>query len=147
MKKLLMTLAVIGFLNAEEEAKMVEITITGSDAMQYDQKVVTVKAGEPINLTFKHVGSLPKTAMGHNIVILKPGSDLASFAYACTKESANGYIPSEDVMKELIVAHTKMLGGGEEDAVELTFEKPGSYPYLCTFPGHFAIMNGTITVE
>jgi len=146
MKRLLVTLAALSFLNAEE-AKVVEVTITGSDAMQYDQKEVTVKAGESVKLTFKHVGALPKTAMGHNIAILKPESDMAGFASACIAASATDYIPAEGEMKKLVVAHTKMLGGGEEDVIEVTFEEAGVYPFLCTFPGHFAIMNGKITVE
>jgi azurin len=52
-------------------------------------------------------------------------------------------------MKDKILAYTPLAGGG--DTVEVTFAaptKPGSYTYLCTFPGHFAMgMKGTLVVK
>jgi len=53
------------------------VVITGGDTMQFDVTAFEAKAGEEITVTFKNGGNLPKTAMGHNLVILKPGSDLA----------------------------------------------------------------------
>ena len=55
------------------------------------------------------------------------------------------YLP-EDMSP--VLAHTKMLGPGESDMVEVTAPaEAGTYPYLCTFPGHFAIMKGVLVVE
>ena len=55
----------------------------------------------------------------------------------------NGYIPEGDD----IIAHTKMIGGGE--SVEITFDAPaaGTYDYICPFPGHYGIMKGKFIVE
>ena len=47
-----------------------EIVITGNDAMQFDLKEFQATPGEKITITFKNIGSLPKIAMGHNLVLL-----------------------------------------------------------------------------
>ena len=62
--------------------------------------------------------------------------------------AATEYIPQDEESKKLIVAHTKLIGGTESDT--LTFTAPaeaGAYPYICTFPGHFALMQGVLTVK
>jgi azurin len=44
------------------------------------------------------------------------------------------------------VAHSRLLGPGESDTLKVTLEA-GDYPYLCTFPGHFAVMQGVISAK
>nr|WP_278022779.1 plastocyanin/azurin family copper-binding protein [Flavobacterium ginsengisoli] len=39
------------------------------------------------------------------------------------------------------------MGGGEEDTIEFTIDKKGSYPFICSFPGHVAMMKGVLIVE
>ena len=56
-------------------------------------------------------------------------------------------IPQDEANKKKILAHTKLLGPGEEDSVIFTAPSPGKYEYLCTFPGHFGIMRGVLTVK
>ena len=57
-------------------------------------------------------------------------------------------IPAD--LSDQVIAHTGIVGGGEGDTKELTIEfaapEPGDYPFLCSFPGHFAMMNGTFRV-
>lgn len=122
-----------------------EITLEGNDMMQFDKDLFRVKAGEPITLTFKNVGELPKASMGHNVVVLKPGTDAAAFGGEAIKAVDNEYIPI--TFASAIVAHTKLLGPGETDVIEFTIDQPGVYPYLCSFPGHYGIMKGQIVVE
>jgi len=69
------------------------LTLSGDDAMKFDKELFRVKAGEPVELTFKNVGSLPKESMGHNVVILKPGTDLAAFGGEAVSAPADEYIP------------------------------------------------------
>ena len=45
------------------------------------------------------------------------------------------------------IVHTRMLGGGESETINFTIEEPGIYTYVCTFPGHYQIMQGTLTIE
>lgn len=128
-------------------AKDVKLEIAGNDQMQYDKKELTVTAGDDVTLTLKHTGKLPKAAMGHNVVILKPGSALPDFAMKAASAAANDYIPQDEELEKLIIAHTKMIGGGETTSITFTAPEAGEYPYLCTFPGHFAIMQGKLIVK
>lgn len=122
-----------------------EIVLEGNDMMQFDKDLFRVKAGEPVKLTFKNVGELPKESMGHNVVVLKPGTDAAAFGGEAIKAVDNEYIPI--TFASAIIAHTKLLGPGETDVIEFTFDAPGVYPYLCSFPGHYGIMKGQIVAE
>ena len=124
------------------------LLVEGTDMMQYTVKQLTVKAGQQVKILFKNTGSMPKAAMGHNLVVLKPGVAAMTFGPLCMASGtvANGYVP-EDVMKD-VIAHTKLLGPGEFDTIEfMAPATPGTLEYVCTFPGHFGTMNGKITVE
>ena len=77
--------------------------------------------------------------------LLKAGVDMAKFASEAIKAKDTDYIPA--ARKGDIVAHTKVIGGGE--SVTITFDAPaaGTYDFLCSFPGHYAIMKGKFIVE
>ena len=124
-----------------------KIEITGNDQMQYNIKAFEVAAGQKVVLSFKHIGQLPVLAMGHNVVILNAGTDVPAFATKSAPARDTGYIPQDEESKKAIVAHTKMIGGGESDEITFTAPAAGEYPFICTFPGHFAIMQGVMTVK
>lgn len=128
-----------------------DVVIEGNDAMQFNVKSFDVKAGEQVKLTLKHVGKLPKAAMGHNLVILKMGVDAMQFGLGVAGKggnTANGYIPTDAAEVAKILAHTEMIGGGETTTIEFTAPtKPGAYPFVCTFPGHVAMMKGVMNVR
>ncbi|MEC9055943.1 MAG: plastocyanin/azurin family copper-binding protein [Verrucomicrobiota bacterium] len=155
MKKLLLMLATValptGVTLAEEKADAakadVKIAITGNDQMKYDKSEIEAKAGQTIAITLKNIGALPKEAMGHNVVVLKPGSDIIKFAFGGIANKAGGYLPTEAALAAQIVAHTKILGPKEEETIVFKVTAAGDYPYLCTFPGHFGIMKGVIKVK
>ena len=147
MKKfclILSALAAAPFAMAQEPVKL---EITGNDQMQYNTKALEVTTGEKVALTFKHTGQLPAVAMGHNVVILKPGTAVPGFAVKCVAAKDHEYIPQDEESKALIVAHTGLVGGGETTTVEFTAPEPGEYPFICTFPGHFTMMQGVLTVK
>ncbi|MDA6070593.1 azurin [Flavobacterium sp. AC] len=121
------------------------LVIEGNDQMQFNKNELRAVAGKPIKLTLKHVGKIPKEAMGHNLVILQEGTDEAAFAVKAIAAKDTDYIPASE--KASIIAHTKLLGGGEEDTIEFTIDKKGTYNFLCTFPGHVAMMKGVLIVE
>ena len=131
----------------EEKKADKEVVIEANDQMQFNNKALEVKAGETVKLTLKHVGKLPKMAMGHNIVVLKKGTNLAAWAGKAAGAAANGYIPTDKAEQEAILAQTKLIGGGESDSVTFSIKEAGEYQFLCSFPGHFAIMQGKITVK
>ncbi|MFP4167145.1 MAG: plastocyanin/azurin family copper-binding protein [Opitutales bacterium] len=124
-----------------------EVVITANDQMKYNIESFEVEAGSTVRLVLENVGSMPKASMGHNVVVLESDADPLEFANAASTEAANDYIPQDKTSE--IIAHTKMLGGGEED--EIVFNVPsstGDYPFLCSFPGHIqAGMEGTMEVR
>ncbi|MVZ64986.1 azurin [Sphingobacterium sp. DK4209] len=119
-------------------------TVEGNDQMQYNINLIRVKAGEAVEITVKNVGSMPKESMGHNLVILKPGIDIPTFGSEASAAADSEYIPKSSLTS--IVAHSKLLGPGESDKISVTLEK-GVYSYICSFPGHFGIMQGKIVAE
>ena len=125
------------------ENGLVKLVINSDDQMRYDKDELRVKAGSTVELTLNHTGQLAKEAMGHNVVILKPGTDIASFAQKAFTARNNDYIPEGDA----IIAHTKLIGGGESTII--TFEAPakGTYDFICSFPGHYGLMQGKFIVE
>ncbi|MEM6830412.1 MAG: azurin [Bacteroidota bacterium] len=122
---------------------VVELTINSTDQMLYDKEELIVPAGATITLTLNHTGELPKKIMGHNLVILKAGTNIESFIGDAYSAVANDYIPDSDQM----IAYTKLIGGGETTTI--TFEAPakGSYDFVCSFPGHSMIMKGKFIVR
>ena len=120
------------------------VHITGSDQMRYSATRIEVKAGQKFKIELKNAGALPKEVMGHDLVVLKPGSDTTTFAGKAMTAKATDYIPTDGA--DLMLAHTKLLGPGESDTIELELPA-GTYPFLCTFPGHVGLMNGQLVVQ
>ena len=126
------------------DPKKVEIGAT--DQMKYDTTDITVKVGQPLTITLTNNGSLPKAAMAHDLVVLRPGTDAEAFVAACSTHAADNYLAPDQADKMLRA--TKLLGPGETDTITFTPKAAGTYEYVCTFPAHYAAgMKGTITVE
>lgn len=121
------------------------IEITGNDQMKFSVAAIEAKAGEDLKVVFTNVGTLPKEAMGHNWVLLKAGADVNAFATAAMTAKATDYIPPAH--KDKVIAHTPVLG--PKGKAEVSFKAPaaGTYTYICSFPGHYMIMRGTLTVK
>ncbi len=120
------------------------LALSGNDMMQFDKSELMAQAGEKITLTFRHVGQLDRRVMGHNFVLLTPGTDITGFANeaAAAGESAD-WIPNDGAQ---VIAHTKMLGGGQTDVITFEAPEPGVYDFICSFPGHSGMMRGTLTI-
>ena len=123
------------------------VEITGGDDMKYSLTSIPAKPGETIKIKLVSKGTLPKIAMAHNFVLLKLGAKQLDFVNAAAMARATDFIPPD--MKDQVLAATGLAGPGE--TVEVTIKVPaaaGSYPYMCTFPGHFAAgMKGTLEVK
>ncbi|MBR10355.1 MAG: azurin [Rickettsiales bacterium] len=138
----------------KEEAKAAEtvvvsdsisLEIEANDQMQFNKEELKVTEGQVVTLTLKHTGKMPKEAMGHNWVLLASGTEVSTFGTAAVSAPDNGYIPQD--MADKVIASTKVIGGGEE--VTITFEAPkaGYYKFLCSFPGHWGVMQGDFVVS
>ena len=125
-----------------------KLDITGNDQMQFDKQALTAPAScKQITVTLHHTGKLPREAMGHNWVLVN-AADLAAVAQAGMGAGLAGdYVAPAD---KRVLAHTKIIGGGDSTSVSFasaTLKPGGSYAYLCTFPGHNALMHGTFKLN
>lgn len=121
-----------------------QITIEAGKNLTFSPTSFTVKAGEPIKLTFKNPDVVP-----HNWALIRPGTlatvgNLANKLVAEADASTRHYIPkTEDV-----IVYVDVTEPG--NSFSISFKAPtakGKYPYLCTFPGHWMVMNGVMIVE
>ncbi len=123
------------------------VEIIGGDDMKYNVTTIAAKPGETLRVRLVSKGTLPKIAMAHNFVLLKLTAKTLEFANAAAMARATDFIPPD--MKDQVLAATGLAGPGE--TVEVTVKvptAPGTYNFLCTFPGHFAAgMRGTLVVK
>lgn len=122
-----------------------DITVNAGDDMKFDTAEIQVKSGEKIKITLKHTGKMTKDVMGHNFIILAQNISAADFAGKAAGAKLSDYIPQDEAKN--IIAHTKLLSGGESDTIEFTAPAKGTYDFLCSFPGHYAMMKGKFIVE
>lgn len=130
---------------AAADLPVLEVTIKpdAANPLAYDTKTISAKAGQKIKLTFTNTH--PTLPQPHNIVIGKLGTKdkMMAIAMGAMTLVDKGYIPdSPDIL-----AHTKLLQPGSSETIEFTVPAAGEYPFFCTFPGHVAIMNGTLTAQ
>lgn len=129
---------------ADDDKDAIIITIKSiKEEMKFDKKEFTVKAGKPVILVFEN-----PDAMQHNIVIGKQKSmeiiGNAADKMITQKDAAEKhYVPSIPQ----VLAATPLVNPNE--TFRLKFTAPaevGNYPYICTFPGHWRLMFGTMKV-
>lgn len=117
--------------------------------MKYRQTEFTVAPGETVKLVFDNVATSP--SMQHNVVVLTSNEEslFQEVGEAGTRAgSTNDYIPQKESLRDRVLAYTPISKPGEK--VEVTFtvpEETGEHGYLCTFPGHWATMQGTMYVK
>ncbi len=140
--------ALLSVMAVPAMAAQCDVTVEGNDAMQFNTKEIVVdKSCDEFTVKLVHTGKLPKAAMGHNVVITKTADKQAVAQDATTAGPANDYIKPND---DRVIAHTNLLGGGEEDSVTFKtadLEAGGDYTFFCSFPGHWAIMTGKVVVK
>ncbi|WP_200843284.1 azurin, partial [Raoultella sp. 18086] len=117
------------------------IEIEGNDAMQFNKSAISVpQSCKQFTVKLKHAGKLPKTAMGHNWVLAKTADMQGASADGMAAGAEKNYVKDGD---KRVIAHTKLLGGGESDAVTFpvaSLKAGEAYTYFCSFPGHSALM-------
>jgi azurin len=132
---------------AGQPAGVRTIDIVVGDNMKYSVSTITAKPGEPLRVVMKGTGKLPKLAMAHNFVLLKKDADPKRFVDVSASARDTDFIAPE--VRDQVLATTGLVGPGETR--EVTFKapaSPGTYTFVCTFPGHFALgMKGTLIVK
>jgi azurin len=120
--------------------RTITITPVGNE-MRFEQTEISATAGETLRIVFNNTASSP--AMSHNVLFVTDASEINAVGQAAMDAADRDYIPDHPA----VIASTPMAAPGER--VEMTFtvpEEPGDYPYICTFPGHYMMMQGTMRV-
>ena len=116
---------------------------TVNQEMAYDKKTLHATAGQTVEIVLNN-----KDQMSHNLVVIQPGS-LDTFGAMVDGFLKNpeaekmGYVPKS----RYVLGATDMLTPGVTGSVIFKLpDTPGIYPYVCTFPGHWRMMQGVIVV-
>jgi len=137
----------LALLSVGAFAASCEVTVNSTDMMTFETKAIDIsKSCEKFTVHLKHTGQLAKNVMGHNLVIAKTADMQAIASEGLSQGVDRDYLKADD---SRIVAHSKMIGGGEMDSVTFEVSKLSAnepYSFFCTFPGHVALMNGTVTL-
>jgi putative heme-binding domain-containing protein len=116
---------------------------TVPDQMRYDVERIVVKAGKPVEVLFENTDLMP-----HNFVITQPGAleEIGTLAESTATQPGaleRNYVPASGK----ILFSSKLLPPRESQRLALTAPtKPGVYPYVCTYPGHWRRMYGSLYV-
>ena len=125
-----------------EEAQVVMIK-TVKNAMKYDISEFVVEAGKPVKIVFEN-----PDFMQHNLVIAQVGS-LEIVGAAADKLATDPQGAEKEYVPDIPEVLFSTPLADPEETIELTFvapDTPGEYPFVCTFPGHWRIMQGTMKV-
>ncbi len=118
------------------------------ERMRFTVERAVVKTGQPVKIVFSN-----PDATDHNLVLVKPGAleEVGMAANDMARDPANAnsdFIPGSK--KHLIIEATPMIGPTRKARVHVMRfvapKKPGVYPYVCTFPGHWVVMTGQLVV-
>jgi putative heme-binding domain-containing protein len=120
------------------------VQIVAGKNLTFANPSIRVKAGEPVRLTFKNPDVVP-----HNWVLIKPGTlpkvgALANQMIADPDAVRRHYVP----LSTNVLVYTDLTA--PQESTTISFRAPtesGRYPFLCTFPGHWMVMNGELLVE
>ena len=107
------------------------------NAMRYEVERITAPAGATVRLVMDNT-TTTSPAMIHNVVVLSDAAAVERVGLAAATEADN--IPDDPAVR----FHTPLTRPGQRSAVVFTMPPPGEYPFVCTFPGHWATMQGTL---
>ncbi len=116
---------------------------TISAKMLFDKTSITITAGSAVSLIFENVDGMP-----HNVVIIQPGSTAkVGKAADDMARQKDGYEKSFVPTIPEVLFHTPLVNSGKSFRLDFKAPaKPGDYPFICSFPGHWQTMKGVIKV-
>ncbi|MBF0802990.1 MULTISPECIES: azurin [unclassified Neisseria] len=122
-----------------------EVVVSSDDQMKFDKQELEIKKScKEFKIVLKHAGTMPKAAMGHNIVISKAEDAQGVVSDGAGATAEKNFVKEGD---ERVIAYTPLIGGGEETSVTVDtskFAEGSQYEFYCTFPGHYGMMHGTV---
>jgi azurin len=120
------------------------IELEAALGLQFATKRLTATAGERLTLVFKNPDLVP-----HNFVLAAPDSlpklgDQVNKLISQPGAAARHYVP----MATEVLVWTNMVAPRQEFTIHFNAPvTPGEYPYFCSFPGHWQVMNGVLEVK
>jgi azurin len=146
MIRKLVAISVLTLASGHLLAAECSVDVDSTDQMTFTTKAID-KSCKQFTVNLKHSGSLPKAVMGHNLVISKYDdmSQIATDGMSVGLDKS--YLKDGDAR---VIAHTKVIGGGETDSVTFDVSKldpAEKYGFFCSFPGHIGMMKGTVTLK
>lgn len=121
------------------------VEVHSTDQMTFETKSIDVsKSCKTFTVTLKHVGTLAKQVMGHNLVVAKAADVSAVATDGMAAGLDKDYVKADDAR---VLAHTKIIGGGESATTTIDVSKLEAgvpYQFFCSFPGHVALMKGDL---
>lgn len=155
LRQFLISLGFFSLSSLALAADPCKLELSGNDQMQFDKKELKVPAecaAKEITITLKHTGKLPKQAMGHNVVVHVDKDEVKNevIAKGATAGLAANHVDPALVKDKKVLGFSPVIGGGETTELKLapkTLEAGKTYGYICSFPGHGALMNGKLVVE
>jgi azurin len=117
------------------------IVLGTKPGLKYSINRVQVKAGSKVKLVFNN-----NDDMTHNVVLVLPGTakEVGDMALNLgLKGPEMNYVPQTPK----VLYYTKLLQPNAAEAIYfMAPSKPGNYTYLCSYPGHAYVMQGTMVV-
>ena len=111
--------------------------------LAFAQEEVEVRAGQRVLLVMDNVATA--LSMSHNVVVVTGEDAVDIVGQAALAAAITDYVPESEATR--ILAATPMASPGERTETVFTApDQPGEHPYICTFPGHYVRMRGTLTV-
>ena len=117
------------------------VSIGTKPGLKFDTEKVEVKAGAKVKWTFNN-----NDDMTHNCVLVAPGMADAVGMQAIKlglKGSQLEYVPNSPN----VLFHTGLLQPESSETIYFTAPtQPGEYTFVCTYPGHYTLMQGKLRV-
>jgi len=117
------------------------VSVQGVEGLKFSLASFDVKPGARVKLDFANTSD-----MLHNLVVVKPGAG-TKVGEAALKLGLDGqkldYVPKSDD----VLFNTSLLEPQKVESIYFVAPTtPGEYQYVCTFPGHYVTMQGTMRV-
>ena len=127
-------------------AEPCSVDIHSTDQMTFDLKTITVpQTCQRFTVNLLHTGTLPRYIMGHNWVLAKKDDIKGVTTDGAAAGEADNYLQPGD---KRVLAHTRLIGGGEKDSVTFDtgmLQAGQAYAFFCSYPFHSTMMKGTLT--
>jgi azurin len=125
----------------QQDTILVVATGANMSEMKFDVKTIKVPAGKQLTIALKNEST--DATMPHNFAIIQAGT-ANDVGQSGLNFKDNAYI---DPANKNVIAHSPLAQINE--TVYFTFSTPtaGEYEFICSYPGHWGMMNGKFIVE